>query len=115
MDQIFLKIKRGDSKIYTIRFVEDDTQAAIDITGWTIFFTVKENVEDTDANAKIAKTITAHPNPTGGESQIELTTSDTNLIGNYLFDIQIKKDSGEIKTITEGIISFTKDVTLRTS
>jgi len=114
IEQVSLSIKRGDTKRYTVYF-RDEAGSLVDITGWTVFFTVKENITDTDPNAKISKTITDHSDPTNGESTIELTSVDTNLDGNYLFDIQIKRASGDINTILEGMIVFTKDVTQRTS
>ena len=115
MQQVNLEIKRGDSKSYTLTFKDDDG-ALIDITDWTIFFTAKETVTDTDANAKISKDITSHTDPTNGETQIQLNSTDTNLTpGNYIYDIQIKKDTGEINTIVEGTLTITKDVTQRTS
>jgi len=114
MNQITLEVKRGDSKTYTLTFKDEDGNL-IDITGYTVFFTVKEKIDDNDDHAKIKKTITSHTDPTNGETQIQLSSSDTNLIGNYLFDIQIKNTTNEIITIMEGLITFTKDVTQRTS
>ena len=115
MQQVNLEIKRGDSKSYTLTFKDDDG-ALIDITDWTIFFTAKETVTDTDANAKISKDITSHTDPTNGETQIQLSPADTALTpGNYVYDIQIKKNTGEINTIVEGTLTITKDVTQRTS
>lgn len=112
MEQTQLEIKRGDTQNYTLYF-KDENGAVIDITGWIVFFTVKENIDDTDDNAKIKKTITAHSDAVNGETTIALSSVDTNLVGNYLFDIQIKKSTGEIKTILEGNVVFQKDVTQR--
>jgi hypothetical protein len=115
MEQANLEIKRGDSKSWTLYFRDEDG-VNIDITGWTIFFTAKENVDDIDDNAKIKKTITSHTSPTLGETKIELTPDDTNLvIKSYVYDIQIKKSTGEIQTIIEGNVVVTKDITQRTS
>lgn len=115
IEQVTLNIKRGDTKVYTIT-VTDDEGNLEDITGWTVFFTVKENIDDTDANAKISKTETTHSDPTNGESQITLTSTDTTLDPqSYVFDIQVKTDTSEIHTILEGILNISKDVTQRTS
>lgn len=108
-----LEIKRGDSKSYTLYF-KDENNVAIDITGYTVFFTVKLELDDSDDDAVIQKTITVHSSPTEGVTVIELSPTDTNLTGNYIFDIQIKNVSAEIQTIMEGNISFSKDVTQRT-
>ena len=113
--QTNLTIKRGDSKTYTLKFADEDN-SPIDITGWTVFFTMKANIDDVDNDAKIKKDITTHTDPTNGETEISLSATDTAQdIGSYVFDIQIKKSTGEIKTILEGIINVGKDVTQRTS
>jgi len=108
-------ITRGDTWERVIYFKDDD-EVAIDITGWTIFFTVKEKVSDEDASAKISKTITTHTDPTNGESKITLTYTDTALTcKNYIYDLQVKTDEGEIKTLLEGVITIKQDITIRTS
>lgn len=110
-----LEMVRGDSKTYTLLF-RDENDACVDITGWTIFFTVKQNAGQTDDDAKIKKDITVHTDPLNGQSAIELTPSDTaNLLGGYLYDIQYKDTTGKIQTIVEGIFSVSKDITRRTS
>jgi len=115
VEQICLSIKRGDSWSRTMYF-EDENGARIDITGWTIFITVKTKVDDPDIVAIISKTITVFSNPTQGEAEIELTPTDTNqVIGSYLFDIQVKTSAAEIYTIIEGILTITQDITQRTS
>ena len=115
VEQVCLSIKRGDSWSRTMYF-EDEDGARIDITGWTIFLTVKENADDPDTNAIISKTITTFSDPVNGEAEIELTPTDTaQEIESYLFDIQVKTAVGEIYTIVEGIITITKDVTIRTT
>lgn len=112
VEQVCLEIKRGDSKSYTL-FFTDENSVPLDITGYTLFFTVKEKLDDVDTSAKISYTITTFTSPTTGEAVINLTPSNTNLIGSYLFDIQIKDTAGNITTILEGIINFSRDVTLR--
>jgi len=109
-----LIIKRGDSKTYTLYF-KDENGVPINITGYTVFMTVKEKITDTDAEAKISKTITVHTAPTDGKTKISLSSADTNLIGNYFFDFQLKNTLGEIKTLLEGITTFEQDITQRTS
>jgi len=109
-----LQVKRGDSKSYTLKFRDSDDNF-VDITGWIIFFTVKENICQADNDATIKKDVILHSNPTEGETIIELTPTDTNHVGNYVFDIQYKTNNGIIKTIIEGVITFEEDVTRRTS
>jgi len=104
-------IKRGDNFSRTIIF-EDADGSPIDVTGWELRFTVKAKITDPDSSAVIAKVINTFSDPTSGIIELELTSTDTNqIIGSYLFDIQIKTANNEIFTILEGIITITQDVT----
>jgi len=115
LEQVCLEIKRGDSWSRIIYF-EDASNARIDITGWTVFFTMKAKADDLDAAAIISKTITVFSDPTSGEAEISLTSTDTaQVIGSYLFDLQIKTNNNEIYTVLEGIINITQDISIRTS
>jgi len=107
-------IVRRDSWERKVYFETDDC-SPIDITGWTIFFTVKEKMTDTDTNAKIKKTITTHTNPLNGESEIILSPTETNLSGSYVYDVQVKTSADSVLTLMNGTISFIEDVTQRTS
>lgn len=96
-----LQVERATTKIYELYFKEDGS--TIDITDWTVYFTVKEKITDTDANAKIDKKITTHTMPINGETEIELTSSDTNLTaGDYIYGIDIKDDEGETIPLMRG-------------
>lgn len=106
---------RGDSFdiFMTFRDTDDDP---IDITGWTLFFTVKVAMNDTDADAVISEEVTSHLSPTGGQTKISVTAAQTStLLGDYYYDVQYKKPDGTIKTVLKGLIGFTKDVTQRTT
>jgi len=113
MQQANLEIKRGDTWARTLYFKDEDG-SIIDITGWTIFMTAKESIDDDDDDAVIKKTITEHTNPTSGETKIILTPDETDLeIKSYVYDIQILKATLEVVTILEGSITVAKDVTQR--
>ena len=105
-----LEAVRGDTKVYNLTFTGQN------ITGWTVWMTIKSAYSDLDAAAKIQKTVTSHTNPTGGVTQITLTAADTDdLSGTYKYDIQIKKVDGSIETVLFGDIIFDEDVTLAIS
>lgn len=107
-----LEIARKTNKTYGIEFKKNGQ--SIDITNWTIYFTVKENIKDSDAEAKIKKDIATHSDPINGKSIIPLRVEDTTLpAGNYYYDIKIKDDSGNIKILISGRIKFTETVTQR--
>lgn len=106
---------RGDSKVIHLTF-KTDAGVAINITGWTIFFTVKESKDDTDAEALIQKNVTVHTSPETGLTDIVLTATDTRpCAGNYFYDIQAKKTDGTIITVIDGVITFKEDITIRTT
>lgn len=92
--------------------------AAVDITGYTFFFTAKKCDTDTDAQAVITKDVTSHTNPTGGVTTITLSSADTNVDAmDYVYDIQMKDTSGNITTLVTPAGKFTivQDITQRTS
>lgn len=110
---------RGDDDNIKVTFKDADG-AVVDITGYTVFFTVKlrEDLYDTDdTNAKISKKITVHSDPTNGETTIKLTSTDTAISSNaeYYYDIQLKSSTGDISSIDRGNFVITEDVTKRIS
>jgi hypothetical protein len=108
-----LEAYRGDDWVKVLYFT-DENGDAINITGWTIFFTVKKNEEDIDDDAVISKDITVHTNPTGGVSSIVLTDDDTDIPPReYWYDIQIKKATGAIKTVVKDNFEIHTDITRR--
>lgn len=113
--QYNLKVCRGDTFLRTMSFVDSDG-VAINITGWTIFFTIKDVKEEADGSAEISKTITVHTNAAAGLSQILVAASEmAALNGDYFYDIQIKKSDDTVLTILRGKFIVDSDITLRTS
>lgn len=110
-----IKIIRGDSKSLGVTFSSNGTP--FDITGYSVFFTVKRecNISDAnDDNALISKKVTVHSNPTAGVTAIPLTTSDTNQEGGiYYWDLQLVSGSGAVSSTQRGEIEFTNDITKR--
>ena len=86
-----LEIFKSTTKSFEIVCKKDgQTQ---DITDWTFYLTVKENMKDSDANAKIAKVVTSHSDPTNGKTLITLSADDTNIdTGNYYYSLDWKDD-----------------------
>jgi len=97
-----LEFFRKSSKTYELIFEKNGISE--DITGWSIYLTVKENMEDTDTNAKISKTVTVHSEPTNGKTLISLTSSDTDILaGMYWYSIDYKDNLGN-----EGVLFWGK-------
>jgi hypothetical protein len=113
-----LELYRGDNKTYNLNFT-DSNGDVIDITGYTIYFTIKNKKTyklDNDDNGALVKiNVTTHADPTQGESQINITSDLTNDIepNTYVYDIQLKDDSDNILTITSGNIKIIADITRR--
>lgn len=107
-----LKAFRGDDGLITLKFLRGEADQ--DITGWTVFFTMKKNIEDADDDADLKKDVTVHTSPTTGETAITWTDVEADdFLGVYYFDIQYKDDTGEIKTVMKGTLTFIEDVTRR--
>ena len=108
-------IKNKDLEIYskttkTYELIFKKNGVAENITGWTIYFTCKTNMKDSDNNAKIKKDITAHSDPINGKTLIELSTTDTDLIGSYYYSIDYKDDDDNVGILFTGRIRFIKPV-----
>jgi len=108
-------IYRGDDRTIHLHVVNAITGDDINITGWKVYFTIKENKDDSDEDAKIRKDITTHTHPTEGKTDILLTHEDTYILtpGTNFYDIQIKKVDGTIQTFVSGEIDVLEDITRR--
>lgn len=92
------------------------TFAGVDLTGATVFFTVKTEADDVanDSTALIQKDVTTHLDATSGTTRIELTPEDTDVApGKYLYDIKLKKASGEQTTVDYGTFTIKPAITNR--
>ena len=109
-----LSMIKGDSRVLNLHF-SDSNGADINITGWTIFLTIKKVATDTDEKALVKKDVTVHTNPSLGQTQITLAPTDTSAIpaGKYPFDIQAKTDTDEIVTVVKGTYTIEQDITRR--
>lgn len=96
-----LVIEKGTTRCFGLNFQK--TGVTTSIEGWSIYFTVKEDMEDADSSALIKKTITDHYNEDAGETLIELSISDTDLIpGTYYYSIDFKDDSDNENVLFKG-------------
>jgi hypothetical protein len=108
-----LEIYQGDDVSLKITVTEDGV--SVDITDWTVYFTVKKHYEDPDSSAIFSKDITSHEDPIHGITYISLTSTETNTtpLGNYYYDIQIKDSASKIQTLTAGRFRVNPQVTRR--
>jgi hypothetical protein len=97
--------------------VERPPGTALSLALAKIWFTIKEDAVDSDAEAKLQYTtdsadeieITA---PATGAFTIHLAAADTeNLAGTWQYDVQVKLSTAKIITIARGFIEFLPHIT----
>jgi hypothetical protein len=99
-----LEIVKGFDQSYILTF--SDSDGVIDISQWTIFFTVK--VQKTLAVA-ITKTVTVHTDPTNGISTIALTNQETNIArGTYKYTLTVQTGAAELYPVLAGTFIVTE-------
>lgn len=107
-----LCIVKGDDKNYRLVFTVGT--APLNLTGYTVFFTLKDDLDDSDEQAKIQVIVTVHTDPTNGITNIPLTNVQTKIpTGNYVYDIQLRDPIGKITTVIRGQASVVYEVTDR--
>ena len=93
-----LEIVKGFDQSYILTFTDSD--GAIDISQWTVYFTVKTQKT---LIVMISKTVTVHTDPTNGISKIALSNADTNIArGTYKYFLTVKTGAGEIYPLLSG-------------
>ena len=112
------EVFKGDAKNFVITVKQNGV--AVDITGYTFFMTVKDDINNSDTNANIKKTVTNHTDPTAGITTIALTPTDTDIVissstKNYVYDVRMKDTSGNITTLLSGVFKVKQPITSDTS
>ena len=107
-----LEINKKTTPTYALNFKKDGIP--VDITGWTIYFTVKENISDSDANAVIKKDIDSHDEPLNGIALIKLEATDTDLTPKtYYYDVFCKDDDENMAVLFRGNLTIIETITTR--
>ena len=106
-----ISIKRNNDKNFRITVKKDGV--AYDITGWTVYFTVKKNASDADDKAIISKTVTTHEDATNGITNIAIAANDTKTkpVGYYVFDIKVKDAQNKLQSSETGAFELVQEVT----
>ena len=109
-----LVVTSGDDRTVTFT-IKTAAGAAYDLTGCTVFATVKRNTEDADASALISDSLTVSA-PATGVAVWTIEAADTlYMLGLYKYDIQLKNSSNKIETILTDDFKVEPQVTIRTS
>ena len=109
-----IKRIKGDTYNLDIQIL-NSSEIAIDLTGCTVFLTVKRNLQDADSLALISKTVTSHTSPTTGETSFNFIASDVNYIGEFYYDIKIKNTTSLISSVFSDLFILVDHVTIRNS
>jgi hypothetical protein len=105
---------RGDSGRLDVTVTQADG-TAYNLTGSTLFLTVKTALTDADSAAVIRKEVTVHDNGAAGESHFEILTNDNATAGVRFYDVQLKDGTDKIFTLFGGVWRVVADVTSRTA
>jgi hypothetical protein len=111
-----IEIIRGDDKTFSVTVRKNGE--VVNLTGYTVFFTVKPNFKmSDDTEAFISKTYSNIPNPALGKFSIVLSSSDTKDLpgGEFWYDIQIKSPTGTISSSLKDRFIIRWDITRRES
>ena len=106
-----VKYVRGDNWALKFQILDRD-DVPFNLTGSRVFFTCKANLEDTDAQAKIQVSQLNHTDPLNGETSIPLTSDQTNLVGEFYYDVCVITSTNVKYSIIRDKIIFIQDVTL---
>lgn len=116
---------RGDARTLNIPVTQSDGVTPLNLTGYSVFFTLNANEQPTDdgtdATAIIKKKQTSFITPAGGSvpsvAQIALLNSDTQPLteGDYWYDVQVVDGSGNPVSLARNTFSVIDDITTRTS
>ena len=106
---------------YTHEFTAQVDGSALDLTGATLWGTVKEDATDPDTEAKLAYstadiTEVKITDATAGKFSVYFKAADTAaLAGSWQYDIKAKLSSGSIRRLARGVIEFLANITQATS
>lgn len=116
----FRPIHAGDD--YDHKFtVERPPGSPLNLTGAKLWFTIKRDSKETDAQAQLLYSTDdiaeiEITNAVGGEFTIHLQSSDTgSLEGTWCYDIKAKLAAGNIIRLARGTIEFLKCITHTTT
>ena len=99
-----LEIVKGFDQSYILTFTDSD--GAMDISEWSIFFTVKTQKT---LVVMISKTVTVHTDPTNGISTIALTHQETTIDrGTYKYTLTVQTGDDELYPVLAGTFVVTE-------
>ena len=117
-----ITVYRGDTIDLDLTITTGSPSTSADLAGATLYFTLKEQVSMTDAQATVRKespeasgiTIT---DAAGGLATVNIGTGDSYYFktGPYYYGVQLKDATSNVFTIVTGLFNVLADVTRRTN
>lgn len=108
-----IEMPRGDTR--TLSFTITENGSAKNITGATIYFTVRNKLDDatSDSDAVLQKSQSSHSDAANGLSSITINPSDTNTLTpkSYVYDISLIESGGAVTSSDTGTFVLERDVT----
>lgn len=109
-----LSMTRGDTAAFTITVTRSGS--AENITGATLYFTVKSNSAQADAAAIIQKSTVSGitiTNGAGGIASVAITPANTSSVtpGVYYYDVQYRTTGGDVYTVDSGYFLLQEEIT----
>jgi len=110
---------RGDD--WTLKLVLTSNSSVLDITGYTFWFTLKENIDDADPGAlQVTATPDISTSPTEASQGIIFIKASKTLTNSltpktYNYDVQQIDGDGNVQTLLIGKVKVVKDITRSTS
>jgi hypothetical protein len=99
---------RGDTFIRTLSF-KDNLGAAIDLTGATIKFTIKSNIDDASPLLQATASI---PTPLTGLATVTFTAAQMTIpVATYYYDLQFTDSANTVTTVLKGSFVVTYEIT----
>ena len=107
-----ISIVRGNDKalIFTLKTA---TGEAFNLTGHALYGTIKQNYDDTDAQAKISDTLTLTTPASGIATWTIEDTDTTYMLGHYYMDVKLVLSTGGVYTIYRDIFQVLERATIR--
>ena len=115
-----LKMVRGDTKVVRVT-IDHSTLSASGLSGYSFWFTAKNDVSDADAAAVVKKvpadfnTVAVGDASTDGVVTCKILPADTSSQPDYdvqlPYDVQAEDGAGNVTTIASGFLTVSPDVT----
>ncbi len=104
MSDFVITIFRGDTPTLEFTFTDPETNAPLNLSGWTLYFAVQTASGVVFINK--AMTVT---DPVNGVAHVSLTATETDTVGIHTAEVEARKDE-EISTLAQGVVTIHPDI-----